>query len=189
MVKDPNNDYPGGQTMGTVMSGGMEWIVRFDCPAGGPDHGTVTSDDLAAEFDAVVVVLLRGHFCQLSRERAQAYSEAAGAFGDENVAVVAALPDTVDRAGYWRERYDLVFPVLADSTAHASSGDTGTAMTDGTTRFDDFADVEAGVDSLPAVGVLNAESSMPRLVHAEGGETIQECPEPEETLAVVRELV
>lgn len=173
------------------MSGGMEWVVRFECPNGGRGPETVTSEGLAAEYDAIVVVLLRDHFCQLSRKRARAYSDAAEEFAAEDAAVVAALPDTEERAVYWAERYDLAFPVLSDSTAHqqASGGDAPTAMTDGTSRFDAFADVEVGVDSLPAVGVLDAGSSVPRLVYCDGGETIQDCPAPDETLGVVTDVV
>lgn len=168
------------------MSDGMQWIVRFELPNGGPGPDTVASDDLAGEFDAVVVLLLRDHYCQVSRERATAYSEAFDEFAAEDVAVVAALPDTVERAGYWRERYDLSYPVLADSSeGPAADADAGaaTAMTDGTPRFDAFSDVELGADTLPGIGVLDTRSKYPRLVHTEGGETLQECPSPDEALA------
>lgn len=162
---------------------GMEWIVRFELPNGGSGPETVASDDLAPEFDGIVVLLLRDHYCQVSRDRARAYSDAFDSFREESVAVVAALPDDVERAAYWRERYDLDFPVVADSPAPDASGAAaGTAMTDGTPRFDAFADVETGVDSLPGIGVLATDSQYPRLVHAEGGETLQECPTPAEAL-------
>ena len=168
----------------------MEWIVTFDLPNGGAEAETVSSEGLAAEFDAVVVLLLRDHYCQVSREHARAYSDAFDRFDAENVAVVAALPDDPDRAAYWDKRYDLAFPVLADSAARmADASASGTAMTDGTNRFDAFVDVEAGVESLPAVGVLRTDSTYPRLVHAEGGETIQDCPDPEETLDTVTDLL
>ena len=66
--------------------------------------------------------------------------------------------------------YDLDYPVLADSTAQPATADAETtaapaAMTDGANRFDAFADVEAGV------------------------ETIQESSEPDETLETVRDLL
>jgi peroxiredoxin Q/BCP len=194
-MRDPNNDNPGDRSCCRAMSGGMQWIVRFDLPNGGPGPETVTSDELAAEFDAVVVLLLRDHYCQLSRERAKAYSAAFDQFEAEGVAVVGALPDSKDRAAYWRERYDLDFPVLADSAAQPASVDAGAdattsapaAMTDGTNRFDAFVDIETAVDSLPAIGVLDTQGGMPRLVHSEGGETLQDCPEPDDALAVVRD--
>jgi len=163
---------------------GMQWIVRFELPNGGPGPETVASDDLAAEFDAVVVLLLRDHYCQVSRDRAQAYSDAFGEFADEGVAVVGALPDSKDRAAYWRKRYDLDYPVLADSADGPTADAEGAtpAMTDGTPRFDAFSDVEVGVDSLPAIGVLDTDSKYPRLVYTDGGETLQECPDPDEAL-------
>ncbi|WP_049930006.1 redoxin domain-containing protein [Halosimplex carlsbadense] len=168
------------------MSDGMQWIVRFELPNGGPGPDTVASDDLAGEFDAVVVLLLRDHYCQVSRERATAYSEAFDEFAAEDVAVVAALPDTAERAGYWRRRYELTYPVLADSAEGpaAAEVDAGgaTAMTDGTPRFDAFSDIEVGVDTLPGIGVLDTRSKFPRLVHTEGGETLQKCPSPSEAL-------
>lgn len=168
------------------MSDGMQWIVRFELPNGGPGPDRVASEDLAAEFDAVVVLLLRDHYCQVSRERATDYSEAFDEFEAEDVAVVGALPDTAERAGYWRRRYDLTYPVLADSAegqavAEADAG-SAPAMTDGTPRFDAFSDVELGVDTLPGIGVLDTRSKYPRLVHTEGGETLQECPDPDEAL-------
>ncbi|MFC7140880.1 redoxin domain-containing protein [Halosimplex aquaticum] len=168
------------------MSDGMHWIVRFELPNGGPGPDTVASDDLAAEFDAVVVLLLRDHYCQVSRDRAMAYSDAFESFAAEDVAVIGALPDTEDRAAYWRRRYDLTYPVLADSaeiTAAADAdADTAPAMTDGTPRFDAFADIETGTDTLPGIGVLDTRSKFPRLVYTEGGETLQECPSPDEAL-------
>ena len=175
------------------MSDGMQWIVRFELPNGGPGPDTVASDDLAGEFDAVVVLLLRDHYCQVSRERAGAYSDAFEAFAAEDVAVVGALPDTAERAGYWRRRYELTYPVLADSSEGPAAAEadaaTATAMTDGTPRFDAFADIEVGVDTLPGIGVLDTRSKFPRLVHTEGGETLQECPSPAEALDAARDAL
>jgi len=164
---------------------GMEWIVRFELPNGGPGPETVASDDLAPEFDGIVVLLLRDHYCQVSRDRARSYSDAFDDFRAEDVAVVAALPHEVEKAAYWRKRYDLDFPVVADTVdapATDAEGAAGTAMTDGTPRFDAFADIETGVDSLPGIGVLDTDSKFPRLVDTEGGETLQDCPTPEEAL-------
>lgn len=176
------------------MMGGMEWIVTFELPHGGPGPDSVTSEELAAEFDAIVVVLLRDHYCQVSREHAAAYSEQFEAFTEAGAAILAALPDSQDRATYWRRRYDLNVPVLADSAAQPATTDAETAaapaaMTDGTNRFDAFADIEAGIDTLPGVGILDAQSTYPRLVHSQSGSTIQECPDPEDVLDVVQNVV
>lgn len=173
---------------------GMEWIVRFELPNGGQGPDTVTGEELAGEFDAIVVLLLRDHYCQVSRSCATAYDDAFEAFDGVGAAVVAALPDSQDRAVYWRERYDLRYPVLADSAAQPTSTDAETvaapaAMTDGASRFDAFADVEADVDSLPGIGVLDARSQYPRLVRTLSGDTAQGCPGPEETLDAVRDLL
>ena len=113
------------------MSDGMQWIVRFELPNGGAGPETVASGDLAAEYDAIAVLLLRDHYCQVSRDRASAYSDA----------------------------------------------------------VDAFADIELGADSLPAVGVLDTSSKFPRLVHAEGGDTIQDCPSPAEALDAVTDAI
>lgn len=185
------------------MSDGMQWIVRFELPNGGPGPDTVASEDFAGEFDAIVVLLLRDHYCQVSRDRAAAYSDAVDEFLAEDVALVAALPDTEDRATYWRDRYDLDFPVLADASDAAPEPDAGAgtgrggsprggtpaAMADGTPRFDAFDDVELDAESLPAVGVLDTSSKFPRLVRTEGGETIQDCPAPEEALAAASDVL
>ena len=134
----------------------------------------------------------------MSRERASAYSDAIEEFLDSDVALVAALPDTEERAAYWRKRYDLDFPVLADAAdappepdasaeAGRGRGSAPAAMADGTPRFDALADLELGVESLPAVGVLDTSSKFPRLVHTEGGDTIQDCPTPAEALAAAQD--
>lgn len=192
----------GQEDWGVTMSDGMQWIVRFELPNGGPGPETVASHDFAEDFDAIVVLLLRDHYCQVSRGRASAYSDAVDDFLDEDVALVAALPDAEDRAAYWRKRYDLDFPVLADASdaapeteeadagaTDAARGSSPAAMADGTPRFDAFADLELGVDSLPGIGVLDTSSKFPRLVHTEGGDTIQDCPTPGETLDTVTDLV
>lgn len=124
---------------------GMEWIVRFESPNGGSGPETVASDDLAAEFDGIVVLLLRDHYCQVSRGRARAYSDAFDSFREADVAVVAAA---------------------------------GTAMTDGTPCFDAFADAETGVDSLPGIGVLDTDSTSPRLVHTGAATRSRSVPTP-----------
>jgi len=180
------------------MSGGMEWIVRFELPNGGAGPETVASDELATEFDAVVVLLLRDHYCQLSRQQAQAYSDAVEEFESADVGVVAALPDSEGRAAYWGERYGLEIPVLADSAAQLAGTDAGgnaeadasqpAAMTDGTNRFDTFVDAEAAVESLPAIGVLDATSEFPRLIYCEGGDDRRDCPEPAEALSIVEAI-
>jgi peroxiredoxin Q/BCP len=176
------------------MSDGMEWIVRFDLPSGGAGPERVTSDDLVAEYDAAVVLLLREHYCRVSRSRAQAYSDAHEQFEAADVGVVAALPDTIDRAGFWRDRYDLSIPVLSDTATEvdgpsvdAEAGEQ--ALADGSPRFDAFAELETAVPSLPAVGVLDTRSDYPRLVHTAGGSSLQDCPEPETALSTATDLL
>lgn len=174
------------------MSDGMQWIVSFELPNGGPGPDTVASEDLASEFDAVVVLLLRDHYCQVSRDRAKAYSDAFETFDDENVAVVGVLPDSEDRAAYWRKRYDLDYPILSDSSegpAADADADATPAMADGSPRFDAFSDAETGLDSLPGIGILDTRSEYPRLVYTEGGELLQECPGPEEALDAATDVL
>lgn len=177
------------------MTEGMEWTVRFELPSGGPGPDVVSSDELIEDRDAILVLLLREHHCRVSRSTVQAYSDAVDAFEDEDVAVVAALPDDTERAEFWCERYDLALPVLSDAAAEvdgptADASATGEpAMPDGTPRFDAFADIETAVGTLPAIGVLDARTGSPRLIHSEGGRTLQDCPEPDEALETVRELL
>jgi hypothetical protein len=163
------------------MNDEMEWIVRFELPNGGDGPETVTTDDLAAEYDVVCTLLLREHYCQVSRERARAFDDALDAFEDRDVAVVAALPDDSESAAYWQRRYDLSYPVLADAPARAS-GDGNQAMTDGAPRFGELADVEIALECLPGVGVLDTRSKWPRLVDTIAGDTIQGSPTPPDVL-------
>jgi peroxiredoxin len=161
----------------------MEWIVRFDLPNGGPGPDAVASDDLTAEYDYLVVLLLRDHYCQVSRNRAQAFDDELAAFENRDVGVVAALPDSQEKASFWGRRYDLSYPVLADTVAQVDGADAGgdaQAMTDGTPRFDAFAEIETRLETLPAIGVLDTRKRWPRLVDTFGGDRLQDCPTPEE---------
>ena len=89
----------------------------FALPDTGAGGETRTAAELADSHDYVVAVLLRNHYCPLSRRLVQALAEAYEAFAGRSTAVVPVLPDTTGRASVWQRRYDLPFGLLTDPAA------------------------------------------------------------------------
>lgn len=111
---------------------------EFTLPDASTGGEALSSAELAAEHDAVLVVLLRSHYCPLCREIVQSLAEEYQSFTSRSTAVVPVLPDQVERGAVWQRRYELPFPILADPD-ESSEGD----------RFDTFAPYQGYLRELP----------------------------------------
>lgn len=135
----------------------------------------LSSADLAADHDAVVVVLLRSHYCPLCREIVQSLAEEYQAFASRSVAVVPVLPDRVERGALWQRRYELPFPVLADPGETA--GDEPS--------FDAFTPYQRYLQSLPGAVLFESVDGALELVGTFSGSGPREFPSVEELLETV----
>lgn len=81
----------------------------------GPDPCSLRA--LAADHDALVVLLQRDHRCTNSRKQVQRVAERHGAFRERGVAVASVVPEPREKVAAWQDRYDLPYPLLADPDA------------------------------------------------------------------------
>lgn len=130
-----------------------------------------------------LVVLLRNHYCPLSRRKVRRLGERIDEFSAEHVPVVAVLPDTSDRAEVWGRRYEPPFPLLADPAADIDATD-GDSTPD---RFGAFGDVQEWVPQTPALVVVETYGDEPTVGQIYSGATRQDCPTVDEMLEIARE--
>lgn len=135
----------------------------------------LSSSDLAAEYDAVLVVLLRSHYCPLCRELVQSLRDEYQSFVSQSTAVVPVLPDQVERGAVWQRRYELPFPVLADPGD--GPGDDPS--------FDTFAPFHALFRALPGAVFFRSSGDGLEFVTTVGGERRSEFPPVAEVLESV----
>lgn len=139
---------------------GCEWTnvssgesFEFELPDTGAGGETRTATDVARGHDYVVAVLLRNHYCPLSRQFVQSLADAYEGFAGRSTAVVPVLPDTLGRASVWQRRYDLPFGLLSDP----ADGE----VADGFAAFAPFATL---LQELPGAVLFEADGETLRFV-------------------------
>lgn len=81
----------------------------------GPDPCSL--DALAADHDFVLLLLQRDYYCTNCREQVQSIAAAYDEFRRRGAVVVSIVPEPREDVQYWQDRYELPFPLLADSDA------------------------------------------------------------------------
>lgn len=127
---------------------------EFELPDTGAGGESLTATELARSHDYVVAVLLRDHYCPLSRQYVQALATAYEAFAGRSTAVLPVLPDTVGRAAVWQRRYDLPFGLVTDPAAGDEDGN----------GFDVFGPVATLVSDCPGAALFEADGETLRFV-------------------------
>lgn len=127
---------------------------EFALPDTGSGGETQTATDLAGGHDYVVAVLLRDHYCPLSRQLVQSLADEYEEFAARATAVVPVLADSHGRASVWQRRYDLPFGLLTDS-ADGTGDEAG---------FDAFGPFEELLPELPGAVLFEADGEELRFV-------------------------
>jgi peroxiredoxin Q/BCP len=144
---------------------------EFTLPDAGAGDGTLSSSRLAAEHDAVLVVLLRSHYCPRCRDIVQSFRDKYQSFASRSTAVIPVLPDSVERGALWQRRYELPFPVLTDP-----------AGPDAESEFETFEPYERYLQSLPGAALFEPSEGELELVATFGGDGPKEFPSVESVL-------
>lgn len=152
--------------------------LAFELPnaASGPD--TVTLDRLAADHDAVVLVFLRDHYCGKCRDQVQELAAHHDAFRERNAEIVAVLPEPLDTATDWQERFGLPYPLLADPAADVAQ------QYDQPTQFGVLGSLSDFVGRLPETVVLDTRAE-PEVAFVHRGEEFGDRPTPGELLEIL----
>jgi peroxiredoxin Q/BCP len=146
---------------------------EFALPAAGSGGERTTATELAAEYDVVMAVLLRSHYCPRSRRFVTALADAYGTFAGRGAAIVPVLPDRIERAAVWQRRYDLPFSLLADPASDDEDG------------YDAFAEIADLIAHRPGLILFAADGDQLRFVRSQGGEQL--APNP--SIETLRETV
>jgi peroxiredoxin Q/BCP len=137
----------------------------------------LSSVDLTEKHDAVLVVLLRSHYCPLCRDIVQSLADEYHSFASRSTAVVPVLPDQVERGAVWQRRYELPFPIISDPDESAAE--------DEEPAYDAFAPYQRLIRELPGAVLFRAGEDGLELVTAFGGDGGRDFPSVEELLAEV----
>lgn len=161
-----------------------EDVPEFELPNAGAGPDRLALDDLAGDPDADAVVLLfhRDHYCGNCRKQVQAVADRYDEFEAAGAEVASVLPEPVERAESWQERYDLPFPLLADP-----SKDVADAY-DQPTRFGRLGDLHDLLGRMPETVVLDVRDGDPEVAHVHRGSSPADRPDVNELLAMLRDL-
>lgn len=143
------------------MTGTSSRYFEFELHNIGAGSEALSSGDLAADYDYVLAVLLRNHYCPECRELVRDLADRHEAFAARGVAVVPVLPDVRERALMWHRRYDLPFPMLADPTGEPEG--------EPPEEFDSFGPIQRDVAGRPGIALFESEDGKLRLVGSDGG--------------------
>lgn len=147
----------------------------FQLPGTGIAGETRTAADLAGDNDYALVILLRSHYCPLSRQFVQTLAEAYEAFARRSTAVVPVLPDRRERAAVWQRRYDLPFGLLADPDE----------AVDDETEFETFGQFQQQFAGLPGAVLFEADDGELRFVRTVGAEDAENSPSVDALLGAI----
>lgn len=161
---------------------GVGQSLEFTLPNVGDGPDRYTAPDLQSGSGIALVLLLRNHYCPLSRRKVRRLGERVDEFESEHVPVVAVLPDGPDRAEIWGRRYEPSFPLLADPAEADASAEDSTPNT-----FEAFGEVQEWVPQTPALVVVETYGDEPTVGQIYSGSTRQDCPTIDEMLEIARE--
>lgn len=157
---------------------GAEQHLEFSVPNVGGGPANYTTADLESASGVALAVLLRGHYCTMSRQQARELSDHVDAFEQASVPVVAVLPNSAERAELWQRRYDLSVPLLADP-AEPDDPDSR--------AFDAFAPIADLIPRRPGLAVLDTDGETPTVAEIHSGPRLQDCPDAEAMLEIATE--
>jgi peroxiredoxin Q/BCP len=136
----------------------------------GPDNVTLDKIAEKADIDAVLLILLRDHFCLNCREEVQELAERYDEFEERNAMVVAVLPEPLERAENWQEKYNLPFPLLADPNKELGQ------VYGQPQRFGIIGKLHDLIGRMPQVLLFNTSTDNPELAYTYEGSTPSDRP-------------
>lgn len=154
----------------------------FELPnvGAGPDPFDLRA--AAADYDAIVLLFQRDHYCGNCRKQVRDVAARYEAFERRNTEVVSIVPEPADRVRRWQAEYDLPFALLAD--ADKTVGD----RYDQPTRFGPLGTLHDLIGRMPAAVVLDTRDDVPEVVSAYRGSSTFDRPSIEALLAVLDDI-
>jgi len=151
-------------------------------PNVGPGPDPCSVPDLAADNDAVLLLLQRDDRCVNCREQVQAVADRYDEFERRDCEVVSVVPEPRETVAAWQDRYALPYPLLADPDA------TWGEEYDQPVRFGPLGRWSDFLGRMPEAVVLNCRD-VPRVAWTHRGRSTFDRPDVDDLLAAVDEAL
>ncbi|MDY7081079.1 MAG: redoxin domain-containing protein, partial [Halobacteria archaeon] len=113
------------------------------------------------------------------RSQTQEVAEKYGGFEDRNAEVVVVLPNSVEKAEKWHEKYDLPFPLLADSSKDVVD------EYDQPVRFGALGSLHDMIGRMPQVVVFDTRDGELETEYVHKGSSYGDRPSTDELIEIV----
>lgn len=160
-----------------AISGGFE----LQNVGAGPE--TISIQSLAAEYDFVLLLFQRDHYCTNCRDQVQTVADRYTEFQQRNTAVVSIVPEPPEMLSQWQSKYDLPFPLCADPDAEFSD------QYDQPVRFGLLGRVSDFFGRMPKAVVLDCRDGAATIAYSHEGTSTWDRPAVEDLLGVLDEAV
>jgi peroxiredoxin Q/BCP len=146
-------------------------------PNVGPGPDPFALDSLPADVSFVVLLFQRDYYCTNCRSQVQAVADRIDDFRDRDAMPVSVLPEPVERAEAWQERYDLPYPLLADPDADVSDA------YDQPVRFGPLGRLSDFFGRMPEVVIVDRRDDPPTVAYVHQGRSTFDRPSVDDLLA------
>jgi peroxiredoxin Q/BCP len=150
---------------------------EFSLPNVGPGPDPFTLDSLPEDVTFVVLLFQRDYYCTNCRSQVQAVADRIDDFRARDATPVSVLPESVDRAESWQDRYDLPYPLLADPDAEVSDA------YDQPVRFGPLGRLSDFFGRMPEVVILDRRDDPPSVAYVHQGRSTFDRPSVDDLLA------
>lgn len=150
---------------------------EFSLPNVGPGPDPFTLDALPEDVAFVVLLFQRDYYCTNCRNQVRAVADRIDDFRARDATPVSVLPELVEGAEDWQERYDLPYPLLADPDAAVSDAYDQPVRFGLLGRFSDF------LGRMPEVVILDRRDDPPSVGYVHQGRSTFDRPSVDDLLA------
>ena len=154
----------------------------FELPNVGNGPDPLSLDRVVDEADFAVLLLLRDYHCPKCKNQVQTLAEAAKQFAEMNAVILPVLPESVERARDWQEKFDLPFPLLADAEKKIAD------KYDQPTQLGVLGSLHDLIGRLPEVVILDTRGDDAEVVYTYEGDSPGDRPAVETLVSEIDEL-
>jgi len=151
-------------------------VHDFSLPNVGPGPDPFTLDALSEDVAFVVLLFQRDYYCTNCRSQVQAVADRIDDFRARDATPVSILPESVERADAWQERYELPYPLLADPDAAVSDDYDQPVRFGFLGRFSDF------LGRMPEVVIVDRRTDPPSVGYVHQGRSTFDRPSVDDVL-------
>jgi peroxiredoxin Q/BCP len=156
--------------------------VELPNPGAGPDPLSLAELARRDQVDAIVLVFQRDDYCLQCRSQVQDLNDRYAEFTTRDAWIVSVLPEDRETARAWVERYELMYPLLADPDGVAADA------YDQPTRFGTLGEAVDLIGRLPQALVLDTREADLRHGWAHEGTDTGDRPTVDELLDAVTQV-